>query len=87
MVDDGGVVLHDPGLELFGGLGGEVVEVLTLGGVLCLAVVLAGEAFDFFFDVGDLLLGFLHGIYFGFVAVLDVLTRIQKGFICRVEAF
>ena len=83
MVDGGGVVLHDPGLEGFGGLLGEGVEVLTMGGVLGVTVVLAGEAFDLMFDVGNFLLSFLHGLYPGFVAVLDVLTRIQKGFICH----
>lgn len=74
MVDDGGVVLHDPGLELAGGLGCQGVQGLAMGGVLGLAVVLTGEAFDLQFNIRNFLLGFLHGIYFGFIAVLDVLT-------------
>ena len=81
MVDGGGVVVHDPGLECFGRLGCEVVQVLAMGGVLGIAGVLAGEAFDVQFYYGDTLLSFLHGVYLGFIAVLDVLTFIQKGFI------
>lgn len=76
MVDDGGVVVHDPGLELAGGLCCQGVEGLAMGGVLGVAVVLTGEAFDFQFDVGNFLLSFLHGVDLGFIAVLDVLARI-----------